>query len=85
MLTPEQRSSRAAVGAYASWANTADVAARMKPANEARMAAFEKQVDPDGTLPAEVRERMALAARKAHMRSLAVKSAKARARKRTAA
>lgn len=76
-LSPEQRSSRAAIGAYASWAKTPDVAARMKPANDARLRKFFDATDP--ALPDAERERMAEAALKAHMRSLAAKSAKVRA------
>lgn len=44
------------------------------------MERFEKLVDPDGSLPPDVREQMAESAKKAHYRRLAMKSAKARAR-----
>ena len=39
---------------------------------------FEREVDPDGTLPPEERARRAEAARKAHMAKLAYQSAKTR-------
>ena len=41
---------------------------------------FEQQVDPDGQLPEEERQRRAAAARKAHFARLALKSARARQR-----
>lgn len=76
-LSPDQRSSRARVGAHASWANTRDVTARLAPANEARLRKFYEATPAD--LPEADRERMARHALTAHMRSLAVKSAKVRA------
>ena len=42
---------------------------------------FEREVDPDGTLSAEERQRRAEAARRAHMLRLAYASAKARRRR----
>lgn len=42
------------------------------------MARFEKQVDPDGTLPEQERRRRAEAAKKAYSNALALNSAKAR-------
>lgn len=80
-LSPKQRSSRARVGAHASWAATPDVAARMAPAHAARFARFERQVDPDGVLDPADRERMAKAAERAYMLGLAAKSARTRARR----
>ena len=45
------------------------------------MRRFEQQVDPDGTLPIEERQRRAQFALKAHMAELALRSAQARARR----
>ncbi len=42
------------------------------------MARFERQVDPDGTLPEAERRRRAEAAKKAYFLGLALKSTKAR-------
>lgn len=47
-------------------------------AREAFLTTFEKEVDPDGTLPDEERQRRASHARKAHMARLARLSAQAR-------
>ena len=49
-------------------------------ATEAQLARFDRQVDPDGTLPAEERERRAKAALRAHMTRLALRSVEARRR-----
>lgn len=75
--TPAQRSLRARIAAYALHA-THDPRVTTKPAREAFMARFEKQVDPDGTLPEQERRRRAEAAKKAYSNALALNSAKAR-------
>ena len=49
-----------------------------KPAREAFMARFERQVDPDGVLPEAERLRRAAAAKTLHFQRMAWKSAKAR-------
>jgi hypothetical protein len=77
-LSARQRSRRARIAAKASWANTAD---RTAPATRAFLDRFERQVDPDGVLPAEVRARMAQHARVAYMLRLAERSAQARSRR----
>lgn len=69
---------RAKVAAHASWAKTEDPAARTAPAREAFMARFERQVDPDGVLSPEDRQRRAEHARKAYFARLALASSKAR-------
>lgn len=66
-LTPAQRTQRARIGAYTSWANTVDRTARTRPARDGFLARFERQVDPDGVLPPAERHARAEAARKAHM------------------
>ena len=49
-----------------------------KPGREAFLARFEREVDPDGTLPTDERARRAAHARKAYFTRLALKSAQAR-------
>ena len=83
-LTPRQRSRRARIAAHVSWSNTADRKGRTEPATKGFLARFERQVDPLGVLPIEVRQQMASHARRAYMLQLAEKSAKTRARKASA-
>jgi hypothetical protein len=65
---------------HTSWANTskADALKRTEPGRRAFLERFEREVDPDGTLPPDERRRRAEHARKAYMASLALKSARAR-------
>ena len=79
-LTPSERSLRARLASFASWANTSDPASRTAPARAAADRRFEDQVDPDHVLPEAERLRRAEAARKAYFTGLAFKSAKARRR-----
>lgn len=81
--TANERAIHARLAAHASWANTNDPATRTAPARKAALERFERQVDPDGSLPAAERARRAEHARKAYFLSLALKSAQAR-RKRAA-
>ncbi len=71
-LTPAQRSLRARIAAYALHA-THDPRVTTRPARDAFMARFERQVDPDGTLPGHERRRRAEAAKKAYFNALALK------------
>jgi hypothetical protein len=65
----------ARIAAEISWARTQDRSARTRPAREAFLKRFEKEVDPDGTLPpAERRQR----AKRAYMLQLAKRSRAAR-------
>lgn len=80
MSTPTERRLHASIAAHESWAHTPDRAARTAPGRAALMAKFEREVDPDGTLPAEERARRAEHARKAYFQRLALKSARARRR-----
>jgi hypothetical protein len=80
-MTAQQRSRRARIAAHASWAVTADRKARTASGTAAFLARFERQVDPDGVLPAEVRQVMAMHARTAYMLGLAERSAVARRRR----
>jgi hypothetical protein len=80
-MTADQRRRRARIAAHASWAKTADRAARTAAGTKAFMDRFEQQVDPTGTLPDEVRAAMAQHARTAYMLQLAERSAAARRRR----
>lgn len=82
-MTAQQRSRRARIAAHASWAVTADRKARTSPGTAAFLDRFERQVDPDGTLPAEIRQVMARHARTAYMLRLAERSVAARRRRAT--
>lgn len=73
------RSAVARLGAHESWARTTDRAARTRPAREAFLARFEREVDPNGELLPSERARRAEHARRAHMQRLAAASARSRA------
>ena len=60
-----------------------DVRELTQAARTTFLARFEREVDPDGTLPVDERLRRARAARKVYFTDLAIKSAKARAKKRS--
>ena len=60
----------ARIAAEISWARTSDRSARTRPAREAFLKSFEREVDPDGKLPPEERRRRAEHALRAHMLSL---------------
>lgn len=81
-LTPSERSLRARMAAYQSWAHTEDRVARTAPARKAAMDRYERQVDPAGTLDPAERSRRAEQAMRAHMARIALKSAQARRRRR---
>jgi hypothetical protein len=80
-MTPEQRRRRARIAAHASWANTTDPTARTAAGTAAFLDRFERQVDPEGTLPEELRKALAKHARTAYMLQLAERSAAARRRR----
>ncbi|CUU60373.1 hypothetical protein Ga0074812_1396 [Parafrankia irregularis] len=81
---PEDRALIARIAAHASWANTHDRAARTARGRAAFLDRFDRQVDPDGTLPPAERARRAENARRAYFSSLALRSAQARRRSRAA-
>jgi hypothetical protein len=76
-LTPEQRALRARLGAYAMHARH-DAKETTAAGRSAFMARFEREVDPDGTLPEDERTRRAIAARRAYFTKLALASSRAR-------
>lgn len=84
-LSPSERKLRAQIAAHTSWANTDDRQARTANGTAALLSKFEREVDPDGILPADERARRAESARKAHFARLAFLSAQARRQRREAA
>jgi hypothetical protein len=66
------------IAAEISWARTNDRLARTRPAREAFLKRFEIEVDPDGTLSLEERQKRAEHAKRAYMLQLAKRSAAAR-------
>ena len=78
--TPNSRRTRARIAAFTRWARTPDATSATAPARRAFASRFEREVDPDGALPADVRARMAEAAKKAYYVRLAYRSAEARRR-----
>lgn len=83
-LTPEERTLRARQAAYASWANTSDRTARTSAGNQKFFERFVDQVDPERKLPEKERLQRADAAFKSYMAGLALKSAKARRKRKEA-
>jgi hypothetical protein len=77
MLTPSEAALRGRIGAY-KLHSMYDPRETTAKARETFLSRFEREVDPDGTLPEPERLRRAEAARKAYFASLAYKSAKAR-------
>lgn len=62
-----RRSSAARIASHSSWANTDDRPSRTRPAREAFMNRFEREVDPDLLLAPEVRALKAESAMRAYM------------------
>ena len=84
-LTPEQRAMHARQAAYARWGRT-PLEQRRKataPARAGLMTRWEREVDPDGTLPLAERAVLAESVKRAHMVRMALASSRARS-KRTA-
>ncbi len=81
-LTPSERALRSRLASYTSWARTEDPSTRTAPARAASRTAldtrFEREVDPEGTLPPAERARRAEHARKSYFAGLALKSARSR-------
>ena len=66
------------IGGYAKWARTDDWTKATEKARQAERDRYDKLVDPDGTLPPEVRRKKAEAARREHYSRMGQASAKAR-------
>lgn len=67
-------STQGTVAALTRWATEADPVAATQKARAGFLARFERQVDPDGTMPADEREKRARRLMRAHMIQLARKS-----------
>ncbi len=72
------------IGGHARAKNISDMPAAMEPAWRGQMARFEREVDPDGTLPADERTRRAKSAQREQMARLALRSHTARRKAREA-
>lgn len=84
-LTPAQRKLRAQIAANTRWSRE-DPAPGAARGQAGLLARFEREVDPDNTLPPAERARRVESAKKAHFARLALRSARVRgARKATAA
>jgi hypothetical protein len=83
LLTPTETSLRGRIGAYATHA-AYDPRETTANARAAFLERFERQVDPDGTLPTDERRRRVVYARKAYFTRLALKSARSRRARREA-
>lgn len=66
------------IAAEISWSRTTDRSARTRPAREAFLRRFEREVDPEGKLPPQERRRRADHARRAYMLRLAKRAITAR-------
>ncbi|CCH29343.1 hypothetical protein ABZ816_35805 [Actinosynnema sp. NPDC047251] len=71
---------RARAAAHESWARTIDRRVRTANATQAMLERFEREVDPEGQLPPDLRRELAVHARTAHMLRLARRSAAVRRR-----
>ena len=76
-LTEPQRL-RNQLGAHTQWSRESDRPGRTAKARKAFLDRFEREVDPDGVLPTQVRAQMAESARKAYFTRLALQSVRAR-------
>lgn len=83
-MTPEDRVLRARLAAHTRWSREADRTRATAAARQAAQERFEKQVDPDGTMDPRERAMLAENARKAHFTKMALRSAQARRRSRSA-
>ena len=82
-MTPTERSIRGRIGAYALHAQH-DARETTAKARATFLERFEIEVDPEGVLPPEERQRRAMAARKGYFAKLALKSAQKRRAKKAA-
>jgi hypothetical protein len=78
VIAPTVKDINKQMAAYVSWSRTTDRNARTRPAREAFLRRFEREVDPDGVLSPAERGRRAQHALRAHMLRLAKQSVAAR-------
>ncbi|QNJ91521.1 hypothetical protein HZU40_09695 [Mycolicibacterium fluoranthenivorans] len=81
---PFRTRTQARAAAHASWAKTADRAARTAKAREAAIARFEREVDPDQRMSPRDRRKAATNAQRAHMLAMSQKGVDKRSAKRAA-
>jgi hypothetical protein len=81
-VTPSERAIRARIAALTMHSRH-DSRETSASGRAAFLARFEREVDPDGTLPTEERQRRADCARRAYMNKLALSSARARRQRRS--
>jgi hypothetical protein len=81
-LSANERSLRARLAVHSSWARTTNPSERTRPGREAAFEKFRRQVDPDGKLSPEERDRRARHAQRAHMLELSLRASKARRKQR---
>lgn len=86
-LPPELRRAQNSINVYKSWTELGpkERRARTHAGRQKFEERFERQVDPDGVLDPVERAKRAAKAREMYFRELALKSAKARARRKAAA
>ncbi|OBI98413.1 hypothetical protein A5661_15790 [Mycobacterium asiaticum] len=84
-MTKAERRLRAQHAVNTRWAREPDRQAATRRMREGTIRRFEKQVDPDGTLPDDVRAKLAENARLAELQRMALRSATARRARRKAA
>lgn len=72
-MTPAEASLRGQLAAHTRWAHVEDRHAATAEARRTFLDRFERQVDPDGTLPPAERAKRAANARSAHFARLALK------------
>jgi hypothetical protein len=79
-LTPSERSLRASLAAHTRWANTPSAERRRQAdrGQAALLARFAAEVDPDGRLSPDERDKLARNAHAAHMKRLALASSRSR-------
>ncbi len=76
--TPSDRRQASQIANLTRWSREANPRAATAPARAAFDSKWEREVDPEGVLDPEERAKRAERAKKAHMRRLALRSAKAR-------
>jgi hypothetical protein len=80
--TPEERVLSARIAAAERWARTPDRSAATAPARAGLRAKFAREIDPDGTLPADELEKRIDLLVSAHMTRMSLRAARARRRAR---
>lgn len=83
--TQTERTLRAKIAAHKRWAHTVDRTAATEPARRGLLDKFEREVDPHNRLNPAERAKQAENARREHYARMALKSARARARRRRGA